>query len=106
MISGGGSLAKVGSGVITLQANDCIADTVGLILVSGSIIKLDFAGPPDVIASLKVNGIPQPPGVYGGPMSGAPNVLPEFSDLGRVLVALSQLWKTSLRARSFRQATT
>ena len=58
VISGSGSLAKVGSGILTLQANDCIADTVGLILVSGSIIKLDFTGPPDVIASLKVNGVP------------------------------------------------
>ena len=76
-----GSLAKVGSGVLTLQANDCIADTVGLILVSGSIIKLDFTGPPDVIASLVVDGVSQPPGIYGGPMSGAPNILPEFSGL-------------------------
>ena len=67
VISGTGLLAKVGSGVLTLQANDCIADTVGLILVSGSTIKLDFTGPPDVIASLKVNGVPQPPGIYGGP---------------------------------------
>ena len=81
VISGTGSLAKVGSGVLTLQANDCIADTVGLILVSGSIIKLDFTGPSDVIASLKVNGVPQPPGIYGGPMSGAPNILPEFAGL-------------------------
>ena len=78
MISGTGSLAKFGSGVFSLQTNDCIADTVGLILVSGSIIKLDFAGPPDVIASLKVNGVSQPPGIYGGPMSGAPHILPEF----------------------------
>ena len=62
VISGSGLLAKVGSGILTLQANDCIADTVGLILVSGSIIKLDFTGPPDVIASLKVNGVPQPLG--------------------------------------------
>src|SRR5205823_13232719 len=62
------------------------ADTVGLFLVSGSIIKLDFAGPPDVIASLIVNGVPQPPGVYGGPMSGAPNILPEFAGSGTVSV--------------------
>ena len=55
VISGSGSLAKVGSGVLTLQSNHCIADTVGLILVTGSIIKLDFTGPSDAIASLKVN---------------------------------------------------
>ena len=88
VVQGSGSLAKVGSGVLILQANDCIADTAGLILVSGSIIKLDFTGPPDVIASLVVNGVPQPPGIYGGPMSGAPNILPEFWGLGRVSVGL------------------
>ena len=99
VISGSGSLAKVGSGVLTLQANDCIADTVGLILVSGSIIKLDFTGPPDVIASLKVNGVPQPPGIYGGPMSGAPNILPEFGGSGTVSVGpISTLGNISTRA--------
>ena len=87
VISGSGSLAKVGSGVLTLQSNHCIADTVGLILVTGSIIKLDFTGPSDVIASLKVNGVPQPSGTYGGPLSGAPNLLPEFTGLGTVRVA-------------------
>ena len=45
-IGGSGSLAKVGNGVLTLQTNYCIGDTVGLILVHGSIIKLDFTGPP------------------------------------------------------------
>jgi hypothetical protein len=99
VISGSGSLAKVGSGVLTLQANDCIADSVGLILVSGSLIKLDFTGPPDVIASLKVNGVPQPPGVYGGPMSGAPNILPEFGGIGTVRVrSTSTLGNISSRA--------
>ena len=99
VISGSGSLAKVGSGILTLQANDCIADTVGLILVSGSIIKLDFTGPPDVIASLKVNGVPQPPGIYGGPMSGAPHILPEFAGSGTVSVGpLSTLGNISTRA--------
>ena len=97
VISGSGSLAKVGRGVLTLQANDCIADTVGIILVSGSIIKLDFTGPPDVIASLKVNGVPQPPGIYGSAMSGAPNVLPEFWGPGRVSVG-STLGNISSRA--------
>jgi hypothetical protein len=93
------SLAKVGSGVLTLQANNCISDTVGLILVSGSIIKLDFAGPPDVIASLKVNDVPQAPGIYGGPMSDAPNILPELDGLGTVEAGpISTLGNVSTRA--------
>jgi hypothetical protein len=99
VISGSGSLAKIGSGVLTLQANDCIADTVGLMLVTGSTIKLDFTGPPDVIASLKVNGVAQPPGVYGGPMSGAPHILPEFDGLGTVEAGpISTLGNISTRA--------
>ena len=100
VISGSGSLAKVGSGVLTLQTNTCIADTVGLILVSGSIINLDFTGPPDVIASLKVNGVAQPPGIYGGSMSGAPHILPEFgSGLGTVEAGpISTLGNISTRA--------
>ena len=95
----GGSLAKIGSGILTLQADDCIADTVGLILVSGSIIKLDFTGPPDIVASLKINGVPQPPGIYGGPMSGAHNILPEFAGSGTVSVGpLSILGNISTRS--------
>ena len=82
----GGSLAKVGSGVLTLQYNDCIEDTVGLILVTGSIIRLDFTGFPDTIASLMVNGVRQPPGVYGSMTSGAPHPLPEFAGPGTVYV--------------------
>jgi hypothetical protein len=99
VISGSGLLAKVGSGILTLQANDCIADTVGLVLVGGSTIKLDFTGPPGVIASLKVNGVPQPPGIYGGPMSGAPNILLQFRGSGTVSVGpLSTLGNISTRA--------
>jgi hypothetical protein len=99
VISGTGSLAKVGTGVLTLQANDCIADSVGLILVSGSIIKLDFTWPPDVIASLKVNGVRQSPGIYGGPLSGAPHILPEFAGSGTVSVGPpSTLGNISTRA--------
>jgi hypothetical protein len=96
----GGSLAKIGSGVLTLQANHCIADSVGLFLVSGSIINLDFAGPPDVIASLVVGGVSQPAGIYGGPMSGAPHILPEFgSGLGTVEAGpISTLGNISTRA--------
>ena len=86
MIQGTGSLAKVGSGVLTLRSNHSIADTIGLILVSGSTIKLDFTGPPKAIASLVVNGVPQAAGVYGGPLSGAQNILLEFAGVGKVRV--------------------
>ena len=86
------------SGILTLQNNNCVTSTVGLILVSGSIINLGFTGAPDVIASLKVNGISQPPGVYGGPMSGAPHILFEFRGSGTVRVLPSTLGNISTRA--------
>ena len=92
-----GSLAKVGSGVLTLQTNSCIADTVGLILVSGSIINLDFTGAPDAIGSLVVDGVSQTPGIYGGPTSGAPHILSEFRGSGTVKVG-STLGNISTRA--------
>ena len=93
-----GSLAKVGSGVFTLQQNYCIGDTVGLILVSGSILKLGFTDGPDVIASLVVDGVSQPPGIYGGPLSGAPHIVPEFAGPGTVHVLTSTLVNISTRA--------
>ena len=95
----GGSLAKVGSGRLTLSSNTCFKDTVGLILVSGSTIKLDFpAHHPDVIASLVVDGVAQPQGIYGGPMSGAPHILPELEGSGTVHVRSSKLTNISTRA--------
>jgi hypothetical protein len=94
----GGLLSKVGSGVLTLQTNHCIAATVGLVLVSGSMINLNFNGPPDLIASLKVNGAQRSPGIYGGPISGAPNILPEFAGSGTVKVAPGNLGNISTRA--------
>ena len=93
----GGSLAKVGSGILALQANNCFKDTVGLILVSGSIINLDFTRP-DVIASLVVDGVAQPQGIYGGPMSGAPHVLPELEGSGTVHVRSSKHFDARLCA--------
>jgi hypothetical protein len=94
------SFAKTGSGVLTLQNNHCITDTVALLLDTGSVINLDFAGAPDVTASLTVNGVMQTPGVYGGPLSSAPNVLPEFGDgLGTVEAGpISTLANISTRA--------
>ena len=95
----GGSLAKVGSGVFTLQNTYGLGidDTAGLSLVSGSPVKLNF-NPPDVIAFLKVDGVLQPPGIYGGPMSGAPHIIPEFRGTGKVSVAPSILENISTRA--------
>ena len=93
-----GSLVKVGSGVLTLQNNNSIADTLGLSLVSGSIIKLGFTDGPDVIASLTIDGVSQPPGIYGSPMSGAPHILPEFAGPGTVHVLTSTLVNISTRA--------
>jgi len=86
-----GSFTKSGSGTLTFQGrptNDYIASTVGLNLVSGSIINLNFTGDPDTIASLTVDGVLQPPGVYGSATSGAPNPLPEFAGSGTVQVTM------------------
>jgi hypothetical protein len=85
----GGSFTKIGTGILTFQdraKNDYIADTVGLNLVSGSIINLNFSRAPDTIGPLTVNGVPQTQGLYGGPASGAPNQLPEFAGTGKVRV--------------------
>jgi hypothetical protein len=88
-VQDGGNFAKIGTGMLTFQGrptNDYIANTVGLILVNGSIINLNFTGPPDLIRSLVVNGFPQPPGVYGSVTSGAPNQISEFAGPGTVQV--------------------
>ena len=92
-----GSLTKVGSGILTLQPYNEFSDNLNLMLVSGSPIKLDYRSP-DVIASLKINGVLQPPGIYGGPMSGAPHIVPEFRGTGSVHVFPSTLANISTRA--------
>jgi hypothetical protein len=92
-----GSLTKVGSGILTLQPYQGLSDSLNLNLVSGSPIKLN-TGPSDVIASLKINGVSQPPGIYGGPMSGAPHIVPEFRGTGSVHVFPSALANMSTRA--------
>jgi hypothetical protein len=93
-----GSLTKVGTGILTLQPYSLdLPDTLNLMLVNGSPIKLN-TGPSDVIASLKINGVSQPPGIYGGPMSGAPHIVPEFRGTGSVHVFPSTLANISTRA--------
>jgi hypothetical protein len=94
-----GSLTKVGTGILTLQPYNGLPDTLNLMLVNGSPIKLDYRSPlPNVIASLKINGVLQPPGIYGGPMSGAPHIVPEFRGTGSVHVFPSTLANISTRA--------
>ena len=86
-----GSFTKIGNGILTFQGrptNDYIAATVSLNLLSGSIINLNYTGAPDIIASLTVDGVVQPPGVYGSATSGAPHQLPEFAGLGTVQVTM------------------
>ena len=92
-----GLLTKVGSGLLTLQPYNEFSDNLNLMLVSGSPIKLDYRRT-DVIASLKINGVLQPPGIYGGPMSGAPHIVPEFRGTGSVHVFPSTLANISTRA--------
>ncbi len=98
-ISDAGSLAKVGSGILTLAPYYGLPDNLNLVLVSGSPLKLaPFTGQSDVIASLKINGVSQPPGIYGGPMSGAPHIVPEFRGTGTVEVPSPTLRNISTRA--------
>ena len=93
-----GSLTKVGTGILTLRPyNLSLPEDLNLMLVSGSPIKLDYRGS-YVIASLKINGVLQPPGIYGGPMSGAPHIVPEFRGTGSVHVFPSTLANISTRA--------
>ena len=65
--------------------NDYIGDRASLKIVSDSTVNLNFAGAADRLRSLIVNGISQPPGIYGGLISGAPNQLPQFAGTGRVI---------------------
>ena len=85
----GGSLAKIGSGTLTLQGgatNDHIADPVTLRIVSGSTINLNFTGSPDAVVALLVDGVAQIPGLYGSAASGATHPLPQFVGTGKILV--------------------
>ena len=76
-------------GTLRLQGgatNNYIYDTGRLSIVTGSTVHLDYTGNPDVIGFLLVDGVSQPAGLYGSAASGAPNQLPHFTGLGRILV--------------------
>lgn len=65
--NGSGGFAKVGSGVLTFQGrtdDNYLDDRLTLSLVTGSILNLNFNGT-DIIGTLIVDGVAQPPGLYG-----------------------------------------
>ena len=66
--------------------NDYISDTATLNVDQSSIANLNYTGAPEVVGFLIVNGVSQSAGLYGGPSSGAPNVVPEFQGTGTILV--------------------
>lgn len=83
----GGYISVGSSAALTLDngaTNDYIAKAANLILAAGSTVNLNFSGNPDRVRSLIFDGVTQPPGVYGGPLSGAPNQLPQFTGTGRI----------------------
>lgn len=78
-----GTLVSVGSaGTLTLDSgatNDYIANRASLSIVTGSIVNLNFSGAPDRLRSLLVDGVTQPPGLYGA------NQLPQLTGSGTIL---------------------
>ncbi len=78
-----GTLVSVGSaGTLTLDSgatNDYIANRASLSIVTGSIVNLNFSGAPDRVRSLLIDGVTQPPGLYGA------NQLPQLTGSGTIL---------------------
>ena len=91
---GTGNVSLTASGVtLTLQSgatNNYIADTASLSIVTGSTMNLNFTGTPDTVSLLFENGVMKLAGLYGSAASGAPNVLPEFTGLGEIFVAIPE----------------
>src|SRR5205814_308855 len=84
----GGYVNVASGGTLTLDSgvtNNYIANRASLIIVSGSTINLNFLGNPDRVRSLFVDGVVLSPGISGGPNSGAPSQLPQFSGTGTIL---------------------
>lgn len=84
----GGYVSVGPDAALTLDSgvtNDYIANAVSLVIVTGSTVNLNFSGNPDRLRSLILDGVTQPPGLYGGALSGAPRRLPQFSGPGQIL---------------------
>ena len=84
----GGYVSVGPDATLTLDSgatNDYIANAVSLCVVTGSTVNLNFSGNPDRLRSLISDGVTQPPGLYGGAVSGAPNQLPQFAGPGQIL---------------------
>ncbi|HEY2714548.1 MAG TPA: putative Ig domain-containing protein [Chthoniobacterales bacterium] len=89
---GAGNVSVTTSGAtLRLQSgatNNYIADDATLSIVSGSTVDLNFSGNVDMIGGLIVDGVAQPPGVYGSAASGAPHPLPVFAGSGEIQVGV------------------
>lgn len=76
---------------LTLQGgatNQYFGSMANLSLVTGSMVNLNFTGNLAPFGTLIVNGVVQPPGVYGAPGGGAPHQLPQFTGSGTVRATL------------------
>jgi hypothetical protein len=77
-----------GNAKLTLQGaatNEYISDTATLSVDQTSIVNLNYTGT-EAVGFLTVNGTSQSAGLYGGPSSGAPNVVSQFQGTGKILV--------------------
>jgi autotransporter-associated beta strand protein len=84
-----GGFVSVGpNGTLTLDSgatNNYIVDRSSLMLATGSVVNLNFTGPPDRLRSLIVDGVTQPPGLYGSNASSAVVELPQFTGSGTIV---------------------
>lgn len=104
-VTGGGGLAKTGSGLLVLSgaANAYVGDTkveagtlrldgaaldnsADVYLTTGATLNLNFTGIPDVIDSLFIDGVSQKAGTWGSVASGAIFNSPLLAGLGRLQV--------------------
>jgi autotransporter-associated beta strand protein len=101
----GSGNVSVDQGILFLSPkgahHDYISDVATLSVVTQSTVGLGFSGNPEVIASLLVNGVPQPGGLYGSSTSGAPNQLPELWEDGTILVVNTQAFSRKVHGTQF-----